>query len=107
MKIKRILKIFISRVKTFFRRGLLGRFLLQEIKSRTSYYKSHEIRKTYGKDMPDKTVYVIGADEGGMLSRAYKMLIRRHRDCLLFITFLMISIKSHIINNKIYITLWI
>lgn len=60
----RILKIFISRMRTFFRRGLLGKILRKEIKNRISYYKSHEIRKHYGKDMPDKTFYITGFDEG-------------------------------------------
>jgi hypothetical protein len=63
-KVKRILKIFVSRMRLFFRRGLLGKILLKEIKSRIPYYKSYEIRKSYGKDMPDKTFYIIGIDEG-------------------------------------------
>jgi hypothetical protein len=40
------------------------RLLKKLLQYRQEYARTHEIRKSFGKEMPDKTFYIIGADEG-------------------------------------------
>jgi hypothetical protein len=62
----RLLKIIICVIGTIIRRSPLFFFLLlrKEINRRIPYYKTHEIKKSFGTGMPDKTFYIIGIDEG-------------------------------------------
>jgi hypothetical protein len=38
-------------------------FWRREFKSRLKYYKTHEVRKSYGNEMPDKTFYITSINE--------------------------------------------
>jgi hypothetical protein len=62
----RLLKIICCQTGIIIRRGPKFFFLLlrKEIQRRMPYYRTHEVRKSSGTDMPDKTFYVIGVDEG-------------------------------------------
>jgi hypothetical protein len=44
--------------------GCFFRVLWKTAKIFSKYYQTHEVRKSYGKDFPDKVFYIIGVDEG-------------------------------------------
>jgi hypothetical protein len=44
--------------------GCFFRVLWKIVKAFSKYYQTHEIRKSCGKDFPDKVFYIIGVDEG-------------------------------------------
>jgi len=62
---KRVLKILIQKAIIALCRGPKFIFLLikKEINNRKKYNLTHEVHKSFGNEFPDKTFYVIGADE--------------------------------------------
>ena len=60
------MKIFWKKILLIIKRGpiYVFRWGLTFVKSRIKYYQTHEVRKSYGNDMPDKTFYIIGINEG-------------------------------------------
>ena len=60
--IKRTIQLFLKKMKELFMNK--HQKILQFQLSNREYAQNHEIRKSFGKKMPDKTFYIIGADEG-------------------------------------------